>query len=598
MAKNNNQPLLKSGSTGSDVKKMQQELINAGYNVGKTGADGIYGANTTAAVKQYQKDHGLTVDGIAGQNTMVSLYDNGGGSSNKALNTLAGGAVAGANLATGSNKVNNKVNIDGGAAGGLNTLAGGAVAGANIAGGNNGGGTKGNGGVKPNLPELPKNTDNGGTKGNGGVKPNLPELPKNTDNGGTADNGGTTDNGGTPAPAEPETPAEPAAPPPAFSHVPSETVQAANKVLADQWNSMPGAYQSQWQDEINKYMDQYINRDPFSYDFNSDALYQMYKDQYIQQGQMAMMDTMGQAAAMTGGYGNSYAQTVGQQVYNQQLAQLNNIIPELYQMAYGKYRDEGQDMLNAYNMYMDRENMDYGRYQDDLSNWWRETEYLTGRADTEYERDYNSQWDSYTSEYNSYWDNYEKEYQEGRDAIDDQQEYRDWLTGAIGSGYEPTDEDLAKAGMTKEQAAALKNAYTTGSKGNGNGNGNGPAEWDNGKLTTSQVKMLQQALGVTADGKWGDESFNAAGGMTADEALKAYQRGELGTKPGGPDNPTGGLNDARKDAIYDWLEGVLTNPNLSASFDPNKLINGSSFLTSDEERAYAREIISYLSTIR
>ena len=385
MAKNNNQPLLKSGSTGSDVKKMQQGLIKAGYDVGKAGADGIYGPDTTRAVKQYQKDNGLAMDGIAGRVTLGALY---------ATAVTADGDVA-------------------------NSRA-------------------------PLSKKEPKGKLAGKT------------------------------------PAEPDAPAEPAAPPPTFSHVPSATVQAANQLLQQHMNGRPGAYQSQWQDEINKYMDQYINRDPFSYDFNSDALYQMYKDQYIQQGQMAMMDTMGQAAAMTGGYGNSYAQTVGQQVYNQQLAQLNNIIPELYQMAYGKYRDEGQDLLNAYNMYMDRENMDYGRYQDDLSNWWRETEYLTGRADTEYERDYNSQWDSYTAENDNYWKEYSANYQEGRDAIEDQKDQRDWIAGMISAGFEPSDEDLAAAGMTRAEADALKNAYTASVSKGGDKNNNGGNEVDGG----------------------------------------------------------------------------------------------------------------------
>lgn len=174
---------------------------------------------------------------------------------------------------------------------------------------------------------------------------------------------------------------------------------------------------------------------------------------------------------MTGGYGNSYAQTVGQQAYNQQLAQLNNIIPDLYQMAYNRYRDEGQDLLNMYNMYMDRENMDYGRYQDNLNNWWRETEYLAGRADTEYERDYNSQWDSYTAENDAYWKEYDANYNEGRDTIDDQRYNYEKLYGLISStGYEPTADELAAAGMTKAEADALKNAYTaSGSKGNNNG---------------------------------------------------------------------------------------------------------------------------------
>ena len=90
----------------------------------------------------------------------------------------------------------------------------------------------------------------------------------------------------------------------------------------------------------------------FSYDFNADALYQQYKDKYIQQGKMAMADTIGQASAMTGGYGNSYAATVGNQAYQASLQNLNDIIPELYQMAYDRYNQEGQDIRNNIAMLM------------------------------------------------------------------------------------------------------------------------------------------------------------------------------------------------------------------------------------------------------
>ena len=55
----------------------------------------------------------------------------------------------------------------------------------------------------------------------------------------------------------------------------------------------------------------------FKYNVNADPLYQQYKDQYIQGGKLAMMDTMGKAAALTGGYGSTYGQQVGQQDIDQ-----------------------------------------------------------------------------------------------------------------------------------------------------------------------------------------------------------------------------------------------------------------------------------------
>ena len=66
--------LLYWGCRGDAVKRLQNALISAGYKSIVRTADGIYGQWTYDAVKAYQKDHGLSVDGIAGKNTQNSLY--------------------------------------------------------------------------------------------------------------------------------------------------------------------------------------------------------------------------------------------------------------------------------------------------------------------------------------------------------------------------------------------------------------------------------------------------------------------------------------------------------------------------------------------
>ena len=76
---------------------------------------------------------------------------------------------------------------------------------------------------------------------------------------------------------------------------------------------------------------------------------------------MAMQDTMGQAAALTGGYGSSYAQNVGQQTYNQYMTGLADVIPELYQMAYSRYQDEGNALLQKYSLLAGEEEAEYNR---------------------------------------------------------------------------------------------------------------------------------------------------------------------------------------------------------------------------------------------
>lgn len=63
--------VLKQGSRGTDVKKMQQKLKNWGYYTGSV--DGIFGSGTKKAVVYFQKSNGLTADGIVGKKTLAAL---------------------------------------------------------------------------------------------------------------------------------------------------------------------------------------------------------------------------------------------------------------------------------------------------------------------------------------------------------------------------------------------------------------------------------------------------------------------------------------------------------------------------------------------
>ena len=109
------------------------------------------------------------------------------------------------------------------------------------------------------------------------------------------------------------------------------------------------------------------NHDDFSYDVNSDALYQQLVDQYVQQGKMASADVMGKAAGMTGGYGNSYANTVGNQVYQSYLQQLNNEVPALYESALNQHNMQKQALYDEYALLMKEYDREYGLYADEYN---------------------------------------------------------------------------------------------------------------------------------------------------------------------------------------------------------------------------------------
>ena len=188
-------------------------------------------------------------------------------------------------------------------------------------------------------------------------------------------------------------------------YVESEQVKKYQNNLDNHNSLKPGEYQSKYMGLADEVLNNYMNRDKFSYDFNGDALYQQYKDKYITQGKMAMQDTMAQAAAMTGGYGNSYAANVGNQAYQASLQNLNDIVPQLYQMAYDQYNQEGQDMLNKYGMLVDRDNVDYSKYRDTVSDWNAERDYLTNIYNSERTYDYSKYSDNRNFDYGVYSDN-------------------------------------------------------------------------------------------------------------------------------------------------------------------------------------------------
>jgi hypothetical protein len=127
-------------------------------------------------------------------------------------------------------------------------------------------------------------------------------------------------------------------------------------------NSTSTKWKDPYEEKLKNYLQQIEKREPFSFDINKDAMYQQLRDNYDQQGKLAMENTMGQAAAMTGGYGNSYAQTVGQQVYMQSMNELNNMVPTIQSMAQDRYDQETNDLYTKYSLYKGLSDESYQKY--------------------------------------------------------------------------------------------------------------------------------------------------------------------------------------------------------------------------------------------
>lgn len=179
---------------------------------------------------------------------------------------------------------------------------------------------------------------------------------------------------------------------------------------------------------LKKYYDRLMNRKDFSFDLNGNALWNQYKDHYTKLGQMAMADTVGQTSALTGGYGNSWAQSAGQQAYQQNLESLNSIIPELYQLALQQYQAEGDELMSRYAVASGERDFAYGQYRDSVSDWKDDRTFEYGKFTDARDFDYQQERDKVEDEqwgkefdWQKKTDERDFKYQQGRDKVEDEQ---------------------------------------------------------------------------------------------------------------------------------------------------------------------------------
>ena len=266
----------------------------------------------------------------------------------------------------------------------------------------------------------------------------------------------------------------------------SQDVIDAQQNLNDHIGKKPGEYQSQWQSKIDEIIQQYEDRDPFQYDQSKDALYQQAAQQYIRQGKKAMMDSMGQASMMTGGYGNSYAQTAGQQTYGEYLQNISSLAPKYHQMALDRYRAQGEDILKHLGIVSKREDDAYSRYQDQLHMYNSERDRLQNIYDREQDRDYNRFVNDQNFEYGQFKDEQEAQHRKEREEVEEQRYQEQWahqqqkearanLLWMLQNGHRPDAKEIAAAGMTESQINDVWNklhpAPVASSSGGGGGGG-------------------------------------------------------------------------------------------------------------------------------
>ena len=269
---------LSYGSSGEDVKKLQNALNSVGYSLD---VDGQFGVKTQAAVRDYQKKNNLSVDGIAGEKTWGSL--------------------------------NSK--------------------------------------LSPKKAESKKISQKTKTNSSKTSKSSEKERP---------------------------------------SYKESKAVKKASENLKNWEKQKPAEYDSRYSEKIDEILATILDRGSFEYNINADPLYSQYREQYMKNGEKAMMDTIGEVSALSGGYGSSYASTAGAQSYQDYLNRLNSVALDLYDKAYKVYSDENDGLVDSVTLLRLLDGDDYKKYRDSVSDYYDEGDYLldrlTSMSDSEYKR--------------------------------------------------------------------------------------------------------------------------------------------------------------------------------------------------------------------
>ncbi len=323
------------GSSGDDVRKLQERLNKEGYSLA---VDGQFGSKTQAAVRDYQKKKGLSVDGIVGKNTWG------------ALNT--------APKSTTTNNKNSSVN-------------------------------------SKNNFSTPK-----------------PQYEK------------------------------------------SQAVLSAEQSLKNWEKNSPDEYKSKYSEKIDEILGSILNREEFKYSMSADPLYEQYKELYMLGGKKAMMDTVGNSAALTGGYNNSYAQVAGQQVYDDYLTQLNDIALDLRDRAFEEYKYEGDTLVRDAQLLRNLEGDDYEKYLQELQRYYEDGDYLLRKlsdmSDSEFE--------AFAKELGSWENDRDYAFKQYKDALD-REEFEKELA------FKKAEAQRDQANEDRNYALARQKAYSSGSSG-------------------------------------------------------------------------------------------------------------------------------------
>ena len=297
-------------------------------------------------------------------------------------------------------------------------------------------------------------------------------------------------------------------------------------------------YVSRYQSQIDDLTQEILNREPFQYNYQEDPVYQQYAQSYTRAGQRAMQDVLAQVSARTGGLASSYASTASQQTYDNYMQALADKVPELYQLAYSMYQDEGNQLRANLEMLTALESGDYGRYQDLLAQYNSDRNFSYGQyRDLVGDDRYGLEWRYGVGRDQIADQRYEDEtaYNREQDAwnrqqYEDETEYNRALERAQTLAQAGDFSGYRALGYSDSEIASLQNAYnralaaqTLSRSGGSSGRSSGSSSSNKPRLTYAQaVQAIEDGRVTDAvisayDYYMGEGAYEAAYGGGGDE---------------------------------------------------------------------------------
>lgn len=219
------------------------------------------------------------------------------------------------------------------------------------------------------------------------------------------------------------------------------------------------SYENQYAEQQQALLDAIINRPDFSWSKEDDPQWHSYRKSYLREGDRATADALGQAAAASGGRPSTAAVTAATQAGDYYAAQLNDIIPTLYQQAYDRYLNEYNMSLQDLNAVNTQEQLDYTKYLDQLGQFNTDRNF----AFNQYLSDFDILQDKLSAlqgqdsvDFDRYWNGQQLQRE---DAMAQQQLAQGQVDAILSAGGSPSADLVGASGYTTEYVQALQAAY-------------------------------------------------------------------------------------------------------------------------------------------